>query len=87
VNVGFVATPVAPLAGVAKTGAGGGGGGAPVVKFHTSEYAPVPELLVPLTRQKYVTFPESPVTLKDVVVRWGSSTTDVENSTLVETCR
>ena len=29
VNVGFVATPVAPLAGVANTGGAGGGGGAP----------------------------------------------------------
>jgi hypothetical protein len=52
VSVGFVATPVAPLAGLANTGAAGmGGGAAAVVKLHGDEYALVPPPLLALTRQ------------------------------------
>jgi hypothetical protein len=50
VNVTFVATPVAPLAGVDNTGAVGGNGTA-VVKFHVLEKALVPALFVAFTRQ------------------------------------
>jgi hypothetical protein len=49
VSVGFDATPVAPFAGVARTGAAGGG--ASVVKFDAAQYALVPELFVAFTCQ------------------------------------
>ena len=51
VSVGFVAIPVAPLAGNASTGGTGGGGGAAVVKLHAVENALVPALLDALTCQ------------------------------------
>jgi hypothetical protein len=50
VSVGFVATPVVPLAGVASAG-GEGGGRAAVVKFQAAEYALVPPVFAALTCQ------------------------------------
>jgi hypothetical protein len=50
VNVAFVATPVAPLVGVARTGTGGGGG-VVVVKLNAPEYALVPPPFDAFTRQ------------------------------------
>jgi hypothetical protein len=66
--VAFVATPVAPSVGVARTGGAGGGGGAAVVNLHKVEYAPVPAPFVALTCQKYSVFPARPLTANDVVV-------------------
>jgi hypothetical protein len=66
VNVGFAATPVAPFAGVAKTGAGGGGGGTVVVNVNLAEYALVPEPLDAFTCQKYLVLPARPLAAYDV---------------------
>jgi hypothetical protein len=51
VNVVFVATPVAPLFGVDKTGTAGGDCGVNVVKLQEAEYGLGPAAFIAFTRQ------------------------------------